>query len=209
MAKSQHDVRNPQSQIDLWFAVLSQIDLWFARLTGLIWVLLCISLGSFPCILMCSVLVFRVYLLVSSLEPSECTRMLPRSFRSIYSIQENYVTDLGNYCPSLSRLCRESVLRTYCTRFPSCRSRRVRCCPIVASTNGVCTLRSTANGAAFYVGYSRACLARYRDCRVGSRPISIWPRQEEARAVPKAVSATLRKNGPVGLATSIGTARQT
>ena len=46
MAGFQRGVRNPQIQIDLWFA----------RFTGLIWALLCIALGSFLCILMCSVL---------------------------------------------------------------------------------------------------------------------------------------------------------
>ena len=64
MAKCQRGVRNPQNQIDLWFVVVSQIDLWFARFTGLSWVLPSISLGSFPSVLMCSVLVFREYLLV-------------------------------------------------------------------------------------------------------------------------------------------------
>ena len=140
MAKSQSGVRNPHSQIDLWFAVLSQIDLWSARFIGLIWVLLCISLGSFPCVLMCTVLVFRAYLLVGSLKTSECTRMLLRLVKSIYLMQENCVTDLGNYCPPLSWSCLESVLRTCCAGFPICHSRRVRCCSIVASISSVCML---------------------------------------------------------------------
>ena len=46
MAKSQRGVRNPLIQINLWIAAVSQIDLWSARFTGLIWALLCISLGS-------------------------------------------------------------------------------------------------------------------------------------------------------------------
>ena len=99
------------------FAVVSQIDLRFARSTRLSWVLLCISLGTFPCILMCNVVVFRAYLLVWSLETSECTRMLPRLVKSIYFVQENCVTDLGNYCPPLSRSRLESILRTCCARF--------------------------------------------------------------------------------------------
>ena len=64
MAECQRGVRNLQNQIDLWFAVVIQIDLLFARFTRLSWVLLCISLGGFPCALMCSVFVFRAYLLV-------------------------------------------------------------------------------------------------------------------------------------------------
>ena len=32
---------------------------------------------------------------------SECTRMLPRLIRSIYSVQANCVTDLGVCCPPL------------------------------------------------------------------------------------------------------------
>ena len=76
---------------------------------------------------------------------------------------------------------------------------------IIASISGMCALQNTANSTAFWVGYSGACPARYRDYRVGSPPISIWSRQEKARAVRKAVSTTLRRNGPVGLATSIRT----
>ena len=48
--------------------------------------------------------------------------------QSIYCVQENCVTDLGNYYPPLIRSRLESSLRTCWVRFSNCRSRRVRCC---------------------------------------------------------------------------------
>ena len=88
---------------------------------------------------------------------SKCTRMLPRLVRSIYWMQVNCVTDLGNYCPPLSRSHREGILRACCVRFPSCRSSQVKFHFIIVSISSVCALRSNASGFASWVGYLVAC----------------------------------------------------